>query len=303
MEKHLLMSDNNTIIFSVGGCHQGQKKDGVQYGYTSIVSCLPSDIITNDYRQTEIFEKPVYGSYLFGKSIYNTYRQQLSTSNTSPVLLTLGGDHVISFGTYWASSQLSLEPFLIWIDAHPDIHTYASSCSGNCHGMPMAFILGLERSKKITGFKPLLPNRVVYLGLRSIDEEEENTLQQLETQGLLRFSAEKIRQDGIDEILLKIEQHCQQLTTKDRLQFHVSLDIDSLDPSLAPATGTPVENGLQIDDVVKTIRWANANSKFGQCHLDITEINPNLSTLNGVIKTYQTAQTIVNEWGLPSSSS
>lgn len=295
------MSD---LVFTIAGSHQGQRKMGVETGFTAVMGQLPEDIITNDLRESYHFDKPIYGSYLLGKSMLQTSRNH--SLGDKSIFFTVGGCHTITFGTYYASSTLRDDIHLIWIDAHPDINTPASSYSGNCHGMPMAYIMGLVHSKKMTGLKNLNPSRVAYIGLRCIDDDEEIFLQKLKTDGLIRFSAQDVKQNGINSIINSIENHWKikeankntdkdsEVIEKNTVQIHISLDIDSMDPEFTPATGTPVPDGLQPDDVKEVIRWANNVSSLRKCHLDITEINPYLASIDGVNKTYKTVKEIVD---------
>jgi len=90
--------------------------------------------------------------------------------------ITLGGDHSIAVGTLQGILRAHPSSVVFWIDAHADINTPVTSPSGNAHGMPLAFLLGLINASTIPGFEwvqPLLsPSRLVYIGLRDLDEGE-----------------------------------------------------------------------------------------------------------------------------------
>ena len=167
---------------------------------------------------------------------------------------------------------------LIWIDAHSDINSPETSCSGNCHGMPVNYILGLTRHKAVGETPKLKPHNLIYLGLRSIDPPEEEILQSLEKEGMIRFSADYIRKNKIESVI-EILQERLMTTDGSKPNIHISLDIDSIDPEFCPATGTVVEDGLHPTDVIKVIKWANETTANQKCHLDLTEVNPELADL------------------------
>lgn len=185
--------------------------------------------------------------------------------------------------------------FLIWIDAHSDINSPETSCSGNCHGMPVNYILGLTRHCAIGETPKLNPRNLIYMGLRSIDEPEEEILQSLEKEGMLRFSADYIRENKIESVIDIIKARFES-EDGSKPNIHISLDIDSIDPEYCPATGTAVENGIHPTDVVKVIRWANETTANQKCHLDLTEVNPELADLEGAAKTFRVVDQILEAY-------
>lgn len=293
------------IIFTTAGCHQGQSHRGVAYGYTAAlmridkyVRKMETDrILYNDCRQDNHFNDPIHGSYIIGRYIDDIID---STNSKNTILFTIGGDHTISFGTLMSSLRRDPNTILIWIDAHSDINSPETSLTGNCHGMPVSYILGLSKHDKIDEkLIHLKPENLIYIGLRSIDHAEEIILSNLEEKGMIRFSADYVLGHGIENVI-------DVLTTRlirdngdgngDKPNIHISLDIDSIDPEYAPATGTPVKRGLHPTDITKLIRWANRTTSNKKVHLDITEINPDLSDLEGVARTYSTVDEILDAY-------
>jgi arginase len=291
------------IVFTAAGCHQGQPHRGVAYGYTSALTAIKHTdefknvrILYNDCRESEQFGDPIHGSYMIGKHIQNVIE---SNDSDHPIMLTFGGDHTISFGTLMQSLQRDPDTILIWIDAHSDINSPDTSMSGNCHGMPVSYILGLSEHEEIGDtLNHLKPQNLVYIGLRSIDPAEELILQDLEKEGMVRFSAAYIIKHGIasviDSLNEKFGMDADDVTYKPNI--HISLDIDSIDPCYAPATGTPVENGLHPTEVIEIIKWANETTSNLKAHLDVTEINPDLSDLEGAAKTYAVVDLILDTY-------
>lgn len=161
--------------------------------------------------------------------------------------------------------------------------------------MPVNYILGLTRHCAIGETPKLNPRNLIYMGLRSIDEPEEEILQSLEKEGMLRFSADYIRENKIESVIDIIKARFES-EDGSKPNIHISLDIDSIDPEYCPATGTAVENGIHPTDVVKVIRWANETTANQKCHLDLTEVNPELADLEGAAKTFRVVDQILEAY-------
>lgn len=209
-----------------------------------------------------------------------------------------GGDHTVSIGTFIATRQQNSKTRLVWIDAHPDINTPCSSLSGNCHGMPVAHLFNY-----VDGFKtehPLQPHEILYIGLRSIDQAEQERLDVLKMNGACIYTAEDVKTLGIHAILREVEkswiEHMDSSTGKFDFPIHVSLDVDSMDPEFTPATGTPVPDGIMPSDVEVVLRWSNRKAAGGLSHLDIVEINCYLSSPSGAAKTVSTSFQLLQAW-------
>ncbi|MBV8113120.1 MAG: arginase, partial [Silvibacterium sp.] len=158
--------------------------------------------------------------------------------------VVLGGDHSVAAGTVSGVAEFyrrdNKKIGLIWIDAHSDINTPESSPSGNVHGMPLAALLGLgpEPLANILGFSPkVVPENTVLIGVRDIDATEK----------------ENIRRAGITEVytMRDIDERGMRTVMEEALRaagrgtagYHVSLDMDWIDPEDAPGVGTPVRGG------------------------------------------------------------
>ena len=182
--------------------------------------------------------------------------------------LILSGDHSSSIGTMAAiHKHLMGNDFgVIWIDAHADLHTPFTTPSGNVHGMPLAAALGstnplnkvnevdnytLSNWNKLTklGFSyPILKSKnLVYLGLRDIEKQEKEYILK---NSIKNFNVQKIRLKGIDNF---IEDILKCFTSVKKI--YISFDVDSLDPdSVSQGTGTPVNNGFEIFEVISIIK-------------------------------------------------
>jgi arginase len=266
----------------------------VKYGYTAfltpIAECDHGNMVFNDFRNDEYFTDPIYGSHLMGNNIVDAVRKD-KTPLDSISLITLGGDHTISYGTISASTKIYSNVKVLWIDAHPDVNTPESSLSGNCHGMPVAYLLGLATKSRIPGGPIIRKEDLVYIGLRSIDDFERKIL---DDEGIKYYTSDMIKETGVTQILCEIKNYWDLSYPEHSTKIHISLDVDSMDPEYTPATGTPVPNGLTPVDIMKIIDFANSHSFGEYANIDITEVNPDLSDVKGVCKTYKECTDIMN---------
>lgn len=192
--------------------------------------------------------------------------------------LCLGGDHSMGIGTiagissYCRKNKLKLG--VIWIDAHADMNTDKTTPSGNIHGMPLAASLGLG-DKKLThfyGFAPKLqPENAALIGIRSIDEFEKKNIKKLKLSVYTMADVDKL---GIHRIIARVLKQFQEKVD----HIHVSFDLDSVDPTLAPGVGTPIPGGLSFREshlLMESIAECGCMNS-----LEVTEVNPILDDKN-----------------------
>ena len=191
--------------------------------------------------------------------------------------LILGGDHSISIGSLAASSSFFDNLGVVWLDAHPDINTPHTSPSQNAHGMPLSFALGYGPKEIVSLYQNYLnPNNIHIIGLRSIDEGEREIIKK---HHINYYDKSLIEKKGIDFIASEIVN----LLRKNMVtNIHFSFDIDVLDPSLVPGTGTPVPEGLFIEEITTLINIL-FESKMIRL-IDLVEYNP---LLDNATKTTQ----------------
>jgi arginase len=188
-------------------------------------------------------------------------------------LLLLGGDHSIALGTLPALSRRAARAgrplFVLWIDAHPDCHSFATTESGHLHGTPVAHALGRPGfAPGLPPMAPLLdPSRLLGLGIRSVDPAETRLI---DSAGLRMMGPGSLRQAGVAESLAPF------LAEVRRLHgwLHVSLDADALDPADAPGVGTPVADGLRETEVAEVMACVAASGMLAS--LELVELNPHL---------------------------
>lgn len=186
--------------------------------------------------------------------------------------LFLGGDHSVALGTV-AGATAAGRCGVLWIDAHGDFNTPETSPSGNVHGMPLAALCGLgdRRMVDVGGPGPKLDSdQVVLIGVRDLDRQERRALLEQE---ITVLTMRDIDEQGIAKIA---HQALDKLGSFDRL--HVSLDMDSLDPSEAPGVGTPVDGGLTYREAHLLMEILAEDGRLRS--LDVVEINPILDMRN-----------------------
>lgn len=201
----------------------------------------------------------------------NSITAQIRRSTGNWPLLVLGGDHVIAAGTLPALAQhcqhLGQPLFVLWLDAHPDMHTLESTRSGNLHGVPMGYAMGQPGFANIfpAPATPLQPENVLMLGTRSIDPEEQ---QAMARSHITTLDCAALRTQGATTALTAFLQKVRAANG----HLHVSLDVDFLDPALAPAVGTPVADGASLDQITAIAHALQASGLVRS--LEVAELNP-----------------------------
>ena len=185
----------------------------------------------------------------------------------------VGGDHSISIGTVSGMVDEDEPLGLIWIDAHGDFNTPSTSPSGNIHGMPVAALLGMgpEILSRIGAKYPKLkPEQVVMIGIRDLDDTERHNLR---TAGIKVYTMRDIDEHGIASVTRQALIYLNKYKT-----LHVSFDLDSLEPEIAPGVGTPVPGGLTYREAHLLMEILADTQKVRS--LDIVEINTILDERN-----------------------
>lgn len=183
--------------------------------------------------------------------------------------VVIGGDHSIAIGTWSGVARVLGEPFgLLWIDAHLDSHTPETSYSGAIHGMPLACLLGRGDKRLLNiglnGAQVSAAHTVV-LGPRSYEPEEIEFLQRM---GVRIIDSEEVLQRGFAACL----EEAVGIVAAAPAGFGVTLDLDAIDPVLAPGVGSPEPDGLVVRDVLAALRRISAQP--GLRALEIVEYNP-----------------------------
>lgn len=199
---------------------------------------------------------------------------QYWTEQNQPFLV-IGGDHSCALGTWGGVLNGLQRPDqfgLIWLDAHMDAHTFATSPSGNIHGMPLSALLG-KADKKLAEMYPgsgfIRPENLILIGVRSYEDDEYDLLKQAEVEVVF---AERI--NGFAKELIKA---IGRLSLSCRV-IGISIDLDVIDPEDAPGVETPVQGGIKAYELIEALRLINRHPKV--CGLEISEFNPEKDSEN-----------------------
>jgi len=192
--------------------------------------------------------------------------------------LVLGGDHSLAAGSVAASAdwlqRTSARPLgLIWVDAHGDMNTPATTESGNVHGMPLAALLGQEPAElaSIGSTPSVRPLNTVLVGIRNLDQREK---EQIKASGVHVFTMKDIDRDGI----AKVAERAIELASEGTGGIHVSFDMDVCDPLIAPGVGTPVKGGFDYREAHMIMELVADSGQL--VALDLVEVNPTLDIRN-----------------------
>ncbi|GMQ28394.1 arginase [Algoriphagus confluentis] len=232
--------------------------------------------------------KYIDGVYQVLKNVYSTI-ESLRLEKKFPIVLA--GDHSTAAGTIMGIKAAHPEKSLgvIWIDAHADLHTPLTTPSGNMHGMPLAMVSQLdnadcqinqptedtllfwEKIKKIGGdFPKINPKDIVFISVRDTEKPEQFLMEKF---GIRNFTTEEVRKQGVKRIA---EQALEILKSCD--QIYISFDVDSLDSSISVGTGTPVPNGLTVQEAIELNAELIKDKRV--CCWEIVEVNPTLDSEN-----------------------
>jgi arginase len=192
--------------------------------------------------------------------------------------LVLGGDHSIAAGTIaGVAKHLRREKKklgVIWIDAHADMNTPATSPSGNVHGMPLAATLGMgpKELTHIGGYAPKVdPRNVVLIGVRDVDEEESENVRK---SGVKVFTMREVDEMGMRSVMANAVGTALDGTDG----IHLSFDMDSVDPDDAPGVGTPVRGGLTYREAHLAMEILNDTGAM--VSMEVVEVNPVFDVAN-----------------------
>ncbi|HWH54370.1 MAG TPA: arginase [Gaiellaceae bacterium] len=193
------------------------------------------------------------------------------------VPLVLGGDHSVALGTLGGLSRAHGSGGVLWIDAHGDLNRPETSPSGNVHGMPLAAALGLagaEFESENWSLPAVAPERVALVGIRSLDPAE---VALIADAGVQVYTMSDVDRLGIERV---VRQSLAQIAGPGFV--HVSLDMDALDPDIAPGVGTPVRGGLSYREAHLALELVAESGLAGS--IEVVEVNPILDRENETAK-------------------
>lgn len=192
--------------------------------------------------------------------------------------LVMGGDHSIAAGTVAGVAKFVQSTGgklgLIWIDAHSDMNTPATSPSGNVHGMPLACCVGVGPVEltNLLGFAPKLdPRNVALVGIRDVDHVERQIVRET---GVHAFTMRDIDERGMQAVM----QEAISVATLGTAGFHLSLDMDFVDPEHAPGVGTPVRGGGTYRETHLAMEMICDSGAM--LSMEVVEVNPVIDQSN-----------------------
>jgi arginase len=187
--------------------------------------------------------------------------------------IVLGGDHSVALGTLGGLAASHGPGGAIWFDAHGDLNTPETSPSGNVHGMPLAAALGVAGDTFASNAWPLpalRPEHVVLIGVRSLDDGERELVREL---GVSVHTMTDLDRKGVEPAVREALER-----VAGAAFVHISLDMDVVDPDVAPGVGTPVRGGLSYREAHLAMELVAESRLLGS--MDVVEVNPILDREN-----------------------
>lgn len=205
--------------------------------------------------------------------------------------IVLAGDHSTAAGTISGIKKAYPDKRIgvVWIDAHADLHSPYTTPSGNMHGMPLAMVCGIdnverkinEPSKEVLKYWEKLKNvgiegpkvelqDIVFIAIRDTETQEMSLIEQFKVKS---FKTEEVKSKGVEKIVKEV------MEVLDRCDLvYISFDVDSLDSRISEGTGTPVPNGLSVQEAIDLNCQLISYKKV--CAWEMVEVNPTLDSLN-----------------------
>mmetsp|Transcript_8991 Transcript_8991/g.14306 ORF Transcript_8991/g.14306 Transcript_8991/m.14306 type:complete len:374 (-) Transcript_8991:299-1420(-) len=224
-------------------------------------------------------------AYAVGQACEKLANETYELASSGRFPLVIGGDHSIALGSIAGILRARPDLAIVWVDAHADINTPETSPSGNLHGMPISFLMGLTDVippgfEWLQDYPKLDPENLAFIGLRDVDPGEREKISEL---GIKAYSMYHVDRYGIGQVM----EHCIHSFLKDGKErpIHLSYDIDAVDPDHAPATGTMVRGGFTLREAHYIAERLAETGMLGS--MDIVEVNPTLSHSDGANATVE----------------
>lgn len=244
----------------------GQRKVGVNKTCKYL-----KKIFANDFVDVKCNNSTKHKYNNMVNNLWNLYRTNILYENK----INIGGDHSMSLATVADSLNRTKENELkvIWFDAHPDINTYKSSPSKNFHGMPLSYLTGLDINRDFSFITNRLSlDNILYVGIRDINRYEKKVIKYFD---MSYISSKEFNSNPLDSY-----KYIKSFIGDDPV--HLSFDVDCLDPSIIPCTGTAVKDGLLLEETKFIIDELSENKNI--INMDITELNLELGDKEDKVK-------------------
>lgn len=243
----------NLIFFQNG---RGQLRTGIE---RTVLELYNSTINTSN-----IHTHLISDSYCLKTNLKKLFEYNDMFLSKSQCVINIGGDHSMAIGSLGSTlNRFGSNVKVIWIDAHADINTKLSSPSGNVHGMPLAYLSGLDKSSDYNYLTNKLKlDNLCYIGIRDLDIEEVNIINGYKIKKIL---SQEFNLNPLHAICYDI------IKWIGKEKVHLSIDVDSLDPKYMQFTGTRAPRGLEFDKLIKFIKEIKLNCEI--VNADIAELN------------------------------
>ena len=249
---------------------------GAELGPDKIMETIHSDKIAKVIKiekqsvkkqlEPENKRKNIEAINVFNQALYTQIVKTIEEGNFP---ITLGGDHSIAIGSALGSIQHYQNMGIIWLDAHADYNTFATTITGNIHGLPFATVTG-RVEEGLTYFHHgsfYRPQNGVLVGARSIDMPKE--LENLKEAGITIYTEEDVKQMGIENVMEKAFE----IALRDTNGVHVSLDLDAICPVEAPGVSIPEEGNFTKEEFITAVMQV-IKHKSDVKSVDLVEFNP-----------------------------
>lgn len=239
----------------------------------TIIDVIAEDIIKSN--DSNDLEKNIVPLNNFNKDLYNQVKK---TKEEEIFPVTIGGDHSVVIASALADISYEKRLGVIWVDTHPDFNTFETTKSGNIHGLPLATITN-NNGTKLTKFHDgnfFKNENTVIIGARDIDPLEQVNL---DSSNIKVYSTKDVKTKCIKEIV----ENSIKIATKETNGIHLSIDVDVLDPKIAPGISVGFNNGLTKEELFEIVDIFLENKEKIKS-IDIVEFNPLTDIENKTLK-------------------
>ena len=200
----------------------------------------------------------------FNETLYNFLKKEKN------FCITVGGDHSIAIASALASLKKEKNLGIIWIDSHLDYNTFATTITGNLHGLPLAALNGLNQDlSKFHDGNYYNPQNTVVVGYRALEENALAEIRNIQTMGVTVYTTEDIKKYGVSKIM----EEAFKIAFKNTSGLHISFDLDVIDPDIAPGVSVKEKKGINLDETKEIINFLNTKKKYLKA-FDLVEYNP-----------------------------
>lgn len=200
----------------------------------------------------------------FNETLYNFLKKEKN------FCITIGGDHSIAIASGLASLKKEENLGIIWIDSHLDYNTFATTITGNLHGLPLAALNGLNKDlSKFHDSNYYNPQNTVVVGYRALEENALAEIRNIQTMGVTVYTTDDIKKYGVSKIM----EEAFYVALKNTNGLHISFDLDVIDPEIAPGVTVKEKNGINLQETKEIINFLNTKNKYLKS-FDLVEYNP-----------------------------